>query len=328
MNKFILLAIIFGINLSAYADSSLETKEIKKLLLKKEFNYDDTKKVCSTDIKLNLTIQDLPKEKWNSNLIKAIGCLNPIDEDIHLALLTYLEKDLDYRSGSALLEIASQHENVQLSLAQLILKSEESFLLAEFASMILAESKPRSLKVHRVLKNILTEGNTKQRKFAIWALAESTNLNTETIYLIAKSVSDIDFDVKIAAAKAMQKIKSNDEEIHLILIAGFASNPEGYIDVALDIAVALKVSSANSAKVQQALADVLRNGSDVSRGYAAMVLGEANPREESIQLALAEGLINNWDFGVELTVRALRKTNPKHESVKKRIIELGHIDIL
>ena len=93
-----------GLKLGWYDPS--ERKMIQKRLLGNLFSTNLTLEqkdlVCSIEnIQMDLELEDLPQEKWNSYTIEALGCVRPSKKEIHMALAQALTDTNSFVRGNA-----------------------------------------------------------------------------------------------------------------------------------------------------------------------------------------------------------------------------------
>ena len=132
---------------------------------------DAMKLICSLNTQIDLSLDKLPKEKWNLWTIEAIGCVKPQSEKVHLALTTPYRKIREIEAAVlALGKIKPQSEKVQLKLLSLVLKSGSRVSLGIVDT--LSRIKPQSEKVHLELVNILVNGNADARLKASYILSK------------------------------------------------------------------------------------------------------------------------------------------------------------
>ena len=87
---------------------------------------------------MDLELEDLPQEKWNLYTIRALGCVRPSNEEIHMALALALTDTNKY--------------------------------VRETAAGALGEIKPKSLKVLSFITELLKHDESYVRKDAAWGI--------------------------------------------------------------------------------------------------------------------------------------------------------------
>ena len=172
---------LLGLGLKLGWHDSSEKKMIQKRLLGDLFSTNLTLEekdlVCSIEnIQMDLELENLTQEKWNSYTITALGCVRPSNEEIHMAL------------------------------AQALTDTEWSVVGA--AAWALGEIKPKSLKVLSFITELLKNHEKSfVRSDAAWVLGEIKPLNEEIHMALAQALTDIKWYVRSNAALALGKIK-------------------------------------------------------------------------------------------------------------------------
>ena len=181
---------LLGLGLKLGWHDPSEKKMIQKRLLGDLFSTNLTLEqkdfVCSIEnIQMDLELEDLPQEKWNRHTIKALGCVRPSNEEIHMVLAQAL--------------------------------TDTSWFVREAAAMALGKIKPKSLKVLSFITELLKHDKSYVRSSAAWALGEVKLSNEEIHRALARALADTDSYVRTSAAWALGEIKPLNEEIHMAL---------------------------------------------------------------------------------------------------------------
>ena len=75
-------------------DRESYTKKLKVLIgdiFKKNLDLEEKDFICSLGVQMDLSLEDLPKERWNEYTINALGCVTPESPEIHDALVRISE---------------------------------------------------------------------------------------------------------------------------------------------------------------------------------------------------------------------------------------------
>ena len=83
----------FGVRVGWY-DRGSYTKKLKVLIgdiFNKNLDLEEKNFICSLDVQMDLSLEDLPKERWNEHTVRALGCISPASTEIQTALVEYLK---------------------------------------------------------------------------------------------------------------------------------------------------------------------------------------------------------------------------------------------
>ena len=179
-----------GLKLGWYDPS--ERKMIQRRLLGDLFSTNLTLEqrdlVCSIEnIQMDLELEDLPQEKWNSYTITALGCVRPSNKKIHEALAQALIDTNSYvreNTAGALGKTKSLNEEIPMAVAQALTDTNESvsskvLSFITNAAVALGQIKPLNEEIHMALAKALTHTNSYVRSGAAWALGMIKPLNAE-----------------------------------------------------------------------------------------------------------------------------------------------------
>ena len=75
-------------------DQKAYMEKLKNLIGKifeENLTWEEKDRICSLGVELDLTLSDLPRERWNRATINAIGCVNPSTPEVHLKLVEFLK---------------------------------------------------------------------------------------------------------------------------------------------------------------------------------------------------------------------------------------------
>ena len=152
-----------------------QEEDIQENLLRYTFSnnleLDEMKLICILDTQIELSLDDLPKEKWNLWTIEAIGCVKPQSEKIHFALITPYRSLHEMEAAIiALGKIKPQNEKIQLKLVSLLLDKGARLRLSIMNTLI--KIKPQSEKIYLALTNMLTDGNEDRQWAASYILSK------------------------------------------------------------------------------------------------------------------------------------------------------------
>ena len=135
---------------------------------------------------MDLELEDLPQDKWNKYTIRALGCVRPSSEEIHMALAQALtDPDWLVRGNAtwALGNIKPQSLKVLLFITKL-LKHEDRYVRAN-AAMALGDIKsPVNEEIYMALAQALTDPIRVVRESAAWALGNIKPQSLEVLKVI------------------------------------------------------------------------------------------------------------------------------------------------
>ena len=107
-------------------DQKSYKEKLKNLIWKmfeENLTWEEKDRICSLGVELDLTLSDLPRERWNRATIAAIKCLRSSDPEVHLKLVELMkDPELNIRRSAdwALEKIAPDNPQVHLALAELL----------------------------------------------------------------------------------------------------------------------------------------------------------------------------------------------------------------
>ena len=210
-----------GLKLGWYDPS--ERKIIQRRLLGDLFStnliLEQEELVCSIEnIQMDLKLEDLPQEKWNSYTIIALGCVRPSNKEIYMALVQALtDTDRFVRSSAAwaLGEIKPLNEEIHMALVQAL--TDTDWYVRENAEGALGQIKPKSLKVLSFITELLKHDNSYVRENAVWTLGLIKPKSLKVLSFITELLKHDNSYVRENAAWALGLIKPLDEEIHRAL---------------------------------------------------------------------------------------------------------------
>ena len=283
-------------------------------IFKKNLDLDEKELICSLGAQMDLSLEDLPKERWNEYTIKALGCVRPASSEVHLALVEALKDPSAKVRSSAVLalgEIKPKSSEVHLALVE-ALKDPSADARASTA-WALGEIKPKSSEVHLALAEALKDPSVQVRVSAVWALGKIKPESIEIHLALAKALEDPSERVRASAAGALGEIKSAFSEVHLAL-AKALEDPSAW--VRSSAAGALGKIKPKSSEVHLALAKVLKEDpSERVRASAAGALGEIKSAFSEIHLALVKALEDPSAWVRSSAVRALGEIKPESSEI-------------
>ena len=259
-------------------------------LFKKNLDNDKMDMFCSLRVDARLSLEILPKEKWNKYTIFALGCSKTSDVQVHLALVELLKDDLDKeirRSVSyALGNIKPTDPKIHLALVELLKGPDQG--VRKPAAHALGTIKPTDPKIHLALVGLLKDPDQSVRRLAAYVLGTIKPTDPDIHLALVETLKDPDEDVRYAAAGAVKNIKPTNSDVHL------------------------------------ALAEILKSQNKDVRENVAFVLGKIRPTDPKIHLALVETLKDTDGDVRNVAARALEKIKPTDPKVLNLIKEILH----
>ena len=319
-----------GLKLGWY-DSS-EKKAIQRRLLGDLFSTNLTLEekdfVCSLEnIQMDLELEDLPQDKWNSYTIGALGCVQPLSKEIYMALAQALtDSDKNVRGAAAWALGKIKHiinEEIHMALAQALTDPEWS--VRNSVAWALGKIKPQSLKVLLFITELLKHEERYVRRSAAWALGKIKHIINEEIHMaLAQALTDPEWSVREYAAGALGNIKLVNEEIQMALVQAL-TDPDGF--VRRSAVWALGNIKPQSSKVLLFITELLKHEERYVRRSAAWALGKIKHIiNEEIHMALAQALTDpDWNVR-EHAAGALGNIKPQSLEVLE-VIKLHNLEL-
>ncbi len=128
---------------------SVKLKNLIGDLFKENLDNEQKDAFCSLQVQIDLSLENLPKEKWNRYTLSAIGCSKTSNIQVHLALAEALkDPDEDVRRSAswALKDIKPTDPQIHLALAE-ALKDPYKYVRRS-ASWALGKIKPTDPQIH------------------------------------------------------------------------------------------------------------------------------------------------------------------------------------
>ena len=113
----------FGVRVGWYDRGSYK-KKLKVLIgdiFNKNLDLEEKDFICSLDVQMDLSLEYLPKERWNEHTIRALKCIRPASAEIQTALVEYLkDPSVHVRNATAwaLIDINPVSFEVHLALVE------------------------------------------------------------------------------------------------------------------------------------------------------------------------------------------------------------------
>ncbi len=197
---------------------SVKLKNLIGDLFKENLDNEQKDAFCSLQVQIDLSLEDLPKEKWNKYTIPAIGCSKTSNIQVHLALFEVLkdpDKDVRNRAAWALGEIKPTDPQIHLALAEALKDPDKG--VRSGAALALGEIKPTDPQIHLALAEALKDPDKGVRSGAALALGEIKPTDPQIHLALAEALKDPDKYVRRSASWALKDIKPTDPQIHLAL---------------------------------------------------------------------------------------------------------------
>ena len=197
-------------------------------IFKENLNWEQRDFICSLEAELDLSLEDLPEERWNSFTIVAIGCIKPSDPQIHLAIAQLL-KDTQPKireiAAWALGQIKPSDPQVLLALTSVAFNTPiiDRPMYGYSVYKVLNEIKPFDPQIHLVLIELLKDTQPKVRESAAGALGYLKPSDPQIQLAIAQLLKDTQPKIREIAAWALGQIKPSDPQV-LLALTSVASN--------------------------------------------------------------------------------------------------------
>ena len=210
----------FGQRVGWY-DEEAYSERLKGLIgdiFKENLDREQKDFICSLEVELGLSLEDLPDERWNKHTITAIGCVKPKDVRVHLALAEWLkdtEAGVRMRAALALGEIKSDDPQVLLALTEAL--NDTNVGVRMRATLALREIKSDDPQVLLALTEALNDTDVWVREMAAEALGKIKSDDPQVLLALTEALNDTEAWVRGMAAKALGKIKSDDPQVLLAL---------------------------------------------------------------------------------------------------------------
>ncbi len=132
---------------------SVKLKNLIGDLFKENLDNEQKDAFCSLQVQIDLSLEDLPTEKWNRYTLSAIGCSKTSNIQVHLALFKILKDSDKYSIGSnavlALGKIKPTDPQIHLALAEALKDPDGD--VRDRAAWTLGEIKPTDPQIHLAL---------------------------------------------------------------------------------------------------------------------------------------------------------------------------------
>ena len=280
----------FGQRVGWY-DEEAYSERLKGLIgdiFKENLDREQKDFICSLEVELGLSLEDLPDERWNEHTITAIGCVKPKDVRVHLALVELLkdtEESVHWLAAEVLGEIKSDDSQVLLALTEALKDTEAT--VRWWAAEALGEIKSDDSQVLLALTEALKDTDRSVRKRAARALGEIKSDDPQVLLALTEALNDTNAGVRRRAAEALGEIKSDDSQVLLALTEALKDTEES---VRRRAAEALGEIKSDDPKVLLALTEALKDTEAMVRRMAANALGEIKSDDSQVLLALIEAL--------------------------------------
>ena len=307
----------------AWYDEKTYPQKLKGLIgdiFNENLNLEQRDLICSLNVEMNLSLEDLPDETWNEYTIIAVGCIKPKDINVHLALVELL-KDTNAEvhdiAIKTLGKIKPDDPAIHLALVELLKDTNANVRLS--ASWALGEIKPDDPAIHLALAELLKDTNVEVRWKTIWALGEIKPDDPAIHLALAELLKDTNANVRLNASWALGEIKPDDPAIHLAL-AELLKDTNA--NVRLNASWALGEIKPDDPAIHLALAELLKDTNANVRRNTSLALRKIKPNDPAIHLALVE-LLKDTDANVRSnTSLVLGKIKPDDPAIHLALAEL------
>lgn len=278
--------------------------------------------ICSSEVHLNLSKQDLPKERWNEHTVEAIGCLHSRGEGVEAALIDALQKPdvpvtVRSRALDALGNLGPLSVSTQEKMVKLFKNKDESISLSAMEGLGAAGTTIDS--AHQAYISFLKE-DSQQGYAAIKGLANSRSLSPALERKLLDLIGDPDitmeqyriFGPRQIASPAGQKVffrllKEGEPEVRakatwIAAEAGWEVTPELKKIITQNLAhpdehvrgvSGLYFTQENRAAYTQDVEDMALNLLRNSKGEVkADLISFLSQREDGIRPATQEEILN------------------------------------
>ena len=312
-------------------------------IFNENLNLEQRDLICSLNVEMDLSLEDLPDETWNEYTIIAVGCIKPKDINVHLALAELL-KDTNVRLSASWALGMIKPEDPQILLALVELLKDINIEVRRSAIWALGNIKPEDPKVLLALVELLKDTNRKVRntasgalgmikpedplihhtnievrRSASWALGNIKPEDPKVLLALAELLKDTNWMVRLHASGALGMIKPEDPLIHLALVELLKDTN---IEVRRNTSWALENIKPEDPKVLLALVELLKDPNTNVRKTASGALGMIKPDEPQIHLALAE-LLKDTNTNVRgSAILALGNIKPDDPQIHLALAEL------
>ena len=323
-------------------------------IFRKNLDLEEKDLICSLGASIDLSLEDLPEERWNRYTIEALGCVKPASSEVHLALVKALEdpdKNVRTSAAEALYEIKPASSEVHLALVKALehpdkgvrmhaakalgeIKSASSEVLLAlvkaleddpytwvrfYAAKALGKIKPASSEVHLALVKALEHRYARVRRYAAEALYEIKPASSEVHLALVKVLEDTNSWFRLSVVKALGNIKSASSEVLLALIKALEDDPDVWFR--LFVAKELGEIKPASSEALLALIKALEDQDAEVRLSVAKALGEIRPTSSEVLLALVKALENQNMWVRFFATEALGKIKPASSEVRLALVK-------
>ena len=185
-------------------------KNLIEKIFEKNLTQEEKDQICSLGVELDLTLADLPQERWNRATITAIECVRPSDPEVHLKLAEFLkdpEEKVRHVAAWVLGKMAPDNPQVHLALVDLL--KDPEWIVRYQASWALGRIAPDNPQVHLALAKLLKDPKSYVRVQASWALGKIAPSDPDIIQaLTILRDNDPEPYVRKTAAEALESIEA------------------------------------------------------------------------------------------------------------------------